>query len=334
MSRISPMRLLAYTGGLIGLALVLGLAVRTDLTALAHIWLLAGWSLLWLVPYRGLYFLLYACGWRRLLMFYPRAERAGLGYLWWVSSVREAVDRLLPVASVGGAVVGVRLLGWRGLSRVQVGASVIVEAILTMSAAYLFAASGIILMLKLTVTTSAQRQVLSAIALTLPIPVACFVLLRYGRWFGRLQRILGSAVGFDTGAEHGATLDLELRTTLRRTGALLQGATFQLAAMISAAFEIWLVLRLFGHPVEALTALILESATQAVRHLAFFIPGGIGAQEAGFVIFGHLFGIDAELALAVSLAKRLREVLCGLPALAAWQWLEAKRLQQGSRRAC
>jgi hypothetical protein len=52
------------------------------------------------------------------------------------------------------------------------------------------------------------------------------------------------------------------------------------------------------------------------------------------VIFGHLFGIDAELALAVSLAKRLREVLCGLPALAAWQWLEAKRLQQGSRRAC
>ena len=328
------MRLIAYAGGLISLALVISLAVRIDLPALAHIWLLAGWRLLWLVPYRGLYFLLYALGWQRLLASYPHAERANLGYLWWVSSVREAVDRLLPVASVGGAVVGVRLLGWRGLSRVQVGASVIVEVILTMAAAYLFAASGIVLMLKLTVTTVEQRQALRAIAVTLPVPVACFVLLRYGGWFGRLERILGLLVGFDPAAEHRKTLDLELRSALSRSGVLIKDAIFQLAAMVSASFEIWLVLRLFGHPVGALTALMLESATQAVRHLAFFIPGGIGAQEAGFVVFGHLFGIDAELAVAISLAKRLREVLCGLPPLAAWQWLEVRRLRRASRVTC
>jgi putative membrane protein len=328
------MRLIACAGGLISLALVISLAVRIDLPALAHIWLLAGWRLLWLVPYRGLYFLLYALGWQRLLASYPHAERANLGYLWWVSSVREAVDRLLPVASVGGAVVGVRLLGWRGLSRVQVGASVIVEVILTMAAAYLFAASGIVLMLKLTVTTVEQRQALRAIAVTLPVPVACFVLLRYGGWFGRLERILGLLVGFDPAAEHRKTLDLELRSALSRSGVLIKAAIFQLAAMVSASFEIWLVLRLFGHPVGALTALMLESATQAVRHLAFFIPGGIGAQEAGFVVFGHLFGIDAELAVAISLAKRLREVLCGLPPLAAWQWLEVRRLRQASRVTC
>jgi putative membrane protein len=328
------MRLIAYTGGLIGLALVLSLALRIDLPALAHIWLLAGWPLLWLVPYRGLYFLLYALGWQRLLVAYPHAGRANLGYLWWVSSVREAVDRLLPVASVGGAVVGVRLLGWRGLSRVQVSASVIVEVILTMAAAYLFAASGIILMLKLTVTTLEQRHALRAIAVTLPVPVACFLLLRYGGWIGRLEGILRAVVGFDPTAGHSTALDLELRSALSRSGALIGAAIFQLAAMVSASFEIWLVLRLFGHPVDALTALMLESATQAVRHLAFFIPGGIGAQEAGFVVFGHLFGLDAELAVAVSLAKRLREVLCGLPPLAAWQWLEVRRLRQPSRVTC
>jgi uncharacterized membrane protein YbhN (UPF0104 family) len=79
---------------------------------------------------------------------------------------------------------------------------------------------------------------------------------------------------------------------------------------------------------------MLESATQAVRHLAFAIPGGIGAQEAGFVLFGQLFGIDADVALAVSLAKRLREVLCGLPSLISWQWLEARRLRQAARMTC
>jgi hypothetical protein len=38
--------------------------------------------------------------------------------------------------------------------------------------------------------------------------------------------------------------------------------------------------------------------------------------------------VSRELALAVSLAKRIREVLCGLPALASWQFLEARRLRR------
>ena len=328
------MRILVYLGGIIGLALLLVLALRADFAALIHLWFLAGWSLLWLVPYRGFYFLLYALGWRRLLGAYPRAGHLSLGFLWWVSTVREAVDRLLPVASVGGSVVGVRLVSWRGPSRIHAAASVIVEVILTLMASYAFAAWGVIAMLKITALSVGQRHALTSIALTLPVPIACFVLLRYGAWFSRLERILSSVVGFGAPADRGAALDQELRSALGRTAALLQAGALQLAALISASFEIWLVLRLFGHPVDALTALMLESATQAVRHLAFFIPGGIGAQEAGFVLFGRLFGIDADIALAVSFAKRMREVLCGLPSLISWQWLEARRLRQVARMTC
>ena len=328
------MRILVYLGGIFGLALLLVLALRADFAALIHLWFLAGWSLLWLVPYRGFYFLLYALGWRRLLGAYPRAGHLSLGFLWWVSTVREAVDRLLPVASVGGGVVGVRLVSWRGPSRIHAAASVIVEVILTLMASYAFAAWGVIAMLKITALSVGQRHALTSIALTLPVPIACFVLLRYGAWFSRLERILSSVVGFGAPADRGAALDQELRSALGRTAALLQAGALQLAALISASFEIWLVLRLFGHPVDALTALMLESATQAVRHLAFFIPGGIGAQEAGFVLFGRLFGIDADIALAVSFAKRMREVLCGLPSLISWQWLEARRLRQVARMTC
>jgi putative membrane protein len=310
------------------MGLLLALAVRTDFQALSRLWLLAGWPLLWLVPYRGLYFFIFAVAWRPLLRTYGNFGRLSIGYLWWVSALREAIDRLLPVASVGGALVGVRLLAWRGLSRVQVGASVIVEVILTLAASYLFAASSVILLLKRTVLTSEQSQILTALAMSLPVPIACFVLLRYGSWFGRLESLLGAMVGFDASARLGAMLDLELRAALSRTAVLLEAGLLQFAAMVSASFEFWLLLRLFGHPVDALTAFVLEGATQGVRHLAFFIPGGLGAQEAGIVLLGRLFGIDAELAIAVSLAKRLREVLCGLPALIAWQWQEARRLRQ------
>jgi hypothetical protein len=71
--------------------------------------------------------------------------------------------------------------------------------------------------------------------------------------------------------------------------------------------------------------------TQAMRHLAFMIPAGLGVQEAALMLFGHVLGISGELALAVSMAKRIREVLCGLPSLLSWQWLEGRRLHRVMR---
>jgi uncharacterized membrane protein YbhN (UPF0104 family) len=103
--------------------------------------------------------------------------------------------------------------------------------------------------------------------------------------------------------------------------------------LITNSLEIWFVLRLFQHPVGFDAAVILESMTQAMRHLAFFIPAGLGVQEAALVLFGHAIGIGSELALAVSLAKRIRELLCGLPPLISWQFLEARRLRTSVRKA-
>jgi hypothetical protein len=71
-------------------------------------------------------------------------------------------------------------------------------------------------------------------------------------------------------------------------------------------------------------ALILESLGTAVRNAAFPVPAGLGAQEGGFLLLGAALGIAPPLCLALSLAKRARELLVGLPALAAWAWLEGR----------
>src|ERR1700691_2647674 len=110
------MRIAAYVGGLLGLALLATLVVRSDLSAMLLALDSGGWQLLWLVPYRSLFFALYAAGWLVLLVPYDPQHRAGFGYLCWVTAVREGVERLVPVASVGGGVVGVRLVRWRGLA--------------------------------------------------------------------------------------------------------------------------------------------------------------------------------------------------------------------------
>jgi uncharacterized membrane protein YbhN (UPF0104 family) len=149
--------------------------------------------------------------------------------------------------------------------------------------------------------------------------------------FARLEALLRPLVGANATSEGAAALDHELRACLRRGWSLLAAGALQLIALISGAFEIWFALRLFGHPVDASAALMLESLSQAVRHLAFIVPAGLGVQEAGLVLFGHALGISGEMALAVSMAKRVREVLCGLPALLSWQWVEVRRLQRPMR---
>jgi putative membrane protein len=321
-----PVRVAVYIGGLLGLTLLMAMALRTDLPVMLQTLESAGWQVLWVIPYRAFYFFLYAVGWFWLLRPYDPTRRAGIGYVFWVTSVREAVDRLLPVASVGGGVVGVRLMRWRGLGLAPVSATVIVEIVLTLIISYAFAAVGLLLLIELRATGAPYHRLLLGLLVSLPVPVLTVMLLRYGSVFERLQKFLRPLVGAGVMSEGAASLDHELRACLDRWRSLLFAGTLQFLALAAGSFEIWFALRLFGHPVGAGTAIILESMTQTMRHLAFVVPAGLGVQEATLVLFGHVLGVGSELALAVSMVKRVREVLCGLPSLASWQWLEARRL--------
>src|ERR1700761_3095775 len=120
------MKASAYVGILVGMALLVGIALHSDLPAMARVLDLGGLALLWVIPYRASFFVLYAVGWMALLHPNAAASRVGLGYFFWATAVRDSVDRLLPVASVGGSFVGVRIVGWRGIGVAPAAASVIV----------------------------------------------------------------------------------------------------------------------------------------------------------------------------------------------------------------
>jgi putative membrane protein len=294
---------------------------------MVHVLTLAGWPLLWLLPFRVCYFLPYALGWKILLRGVEGAGRAGLGYLFWAATVREGIDRLLPVASVGGGVIGVRLLRWRGLPAAQVGASIIVEILLTLFAVYFFFVMGVLLLFQGGESLREHSRLLLALVLTLPVPLGTAWLLRYG------TRFLIGLVRENSLSEGVASLDRAIRSILSRHRALLVTGLLQFVGLLSGSFEIWFVLRLFRHPVDWRAAIVVESLTQAVRHMAFVIPAGLGVQEAALVVFGRTFGIDAELALAVSMAKRVREILLGVVSLLSWQWMEGRQIHKEWRTA-
>ncbi|WP_455288350.1 hypothetical protein [Cupriavidus necator] len=100
--------------------------------------------------------------------------------------------------------------------------------------------------------------------------------------------------------------------------------------LVSGTLEIWFALMLLGHPVPFWQALAIEALTQAARNVAFFVPAGLGVQEAVVMLLGQALGMDAQVSLA--LVKRAREILFGVPALLSWQWVELRRWRRGRAR--
>jgi putative membrane protein len=322
---------LALVAGLLGLALITGLVLHSGYHELTAALAAAGWGLLWLVPFRLVPLSMDSYAWRHLLRASDPSGRARWPYLLWVATVREAVNRLLPVASIGGELVGIRLVAARGISSARAAASVIVEVLLTLTNQYVFSALGLVLLIMLADRTPVSDALLWGLALALPVPIAFALVLRYGNLFQCIarmaQRLLGDTERLRDLIGHSSNLDREIRNVCGRHRELWTALAWQLCGIVIASFETWLALRLLGHPVDSWAAMTLESMTTTVRYFAFMVPAAIGVQEAGLIFFGQLVGIDPQIALALSLAKRGREVMFGLPALISWQWTEGLRLR-------
>jgi uncharacterized membrane protein YbhN (UPF0104 family) len=109
-------------------------------------------------------------------------------------------------------------------------------------------------------------------------------------------------------------------------GRIAAATALHLCAWIASATGCWIALRLTGVELGLAEVLAIESLLGAVRSAAFAAPMAIGIQEAGYALVGPLFGLNADMALALSLLKRARDLAIGVPALLIWQGFEAKKL--------
>ncbi|MBS0380988.1 MAG: flippase-like domain-containing protein [Proteobacteria bacterium] len=329
-------KLLAIVAGLLGLGLAIWLILHEGVHDILVVLEVSGWSVFWLIPLHIVPVALDARGWQALLRPFDPQRRATFPFLTWIAAVREAVDRLLPVASVGGQLVGIRLLLLRPLTAAAATTSVLVDVLLNIVNRYVFTAIGLALLIILVHDTRVANGLIGGLVVTLPMPIVLYFALRNGRLFDRVKgvalRFLGdnhrlSAVIADSAAE----LDANLHALLRMPKPLAVALGWQLAGMVLGGIETWVALWLLRSPVSIWEALVLESLAAIVRDVAFFVPSGIGVQEASFVGFGSLFGLPADVTMALSLVKRLRDVGFGIPALLSWQWVEARRLRARAR---
>lgn len=307
-----------------GLALFLYLVVTQGIAEVATVLGAAGWGLLGVALFHLVPMAADTVGWRHLI---PPERRRSLATLLWARWVGEAVNGLLPVAQVGGDLVKARLLTQRGMSGVTAGASVVVDLTLASFTQVLFTLLGLGLLAAYLGGAGIVAAVLTGTAIMGLMLAGFYVAQRRGLFSG-LVGILGRIVeGRDWQALVGgaAALDRAIAEIYCDRRALLAAGAWRLLGWIVGAGEVWLAMYILGHPVDLAQALLLESLGQAVRAAAFAVPGALGVQEGGFLVLGALLGLDPSLALALSLVKRVRELLLGVPGLIAWQIAEGRR---------
>jgi putative membrane protein len=301
----------------LGLGVVIVLIAIQGAGAIANLLAGAGWKLVLLVPLQILPLLLDVLGWRSVIL-----GRVRLPALFLIACIRQAINRLLPVANVGGELVGLRLLVQQGVEGASAGASIVVELLLSLFAQYAFVAIGVVCLFSRNEAARAVRALMIGLAASLPPLILMIVIVRNGRVFHRVERLamrlLRPWLDEQRGFGHGARVDAAVREILGARSRLSRALGWQIAGLVAGCSETWFALRWLGHPVGFSDALVLESLTQAAKSVFFMVPSALGVQEAGLIGVGLLLGLSPDVTLALSLAKRMREVLFGLPSLLAW----------------
>ncbi|MGE5271554.1 MAG: lysylphosphatidylglycerol synthase domain-containing protein [Thiohalocapsa sp.] len=262
--------------------------------------------------------------WRALL------PRAPTGAVMWARLVRDSAAEALPLSQVGGYVLGARALAVAGVSGTLAAASTIVDVTLEFVAQLAYTALGLAWLVRLQPETRAAAPVLIGLVVAAGAAGAFVLVQRRGYGFvERIAQAIGQGVGkgwAERSAAGAAALHAALAAIYRRQPGLWANFALHLFCWIASAAEVWLALWLAGETLPWGAVLAIESLLYAIRTAAFVVPQAVGVQEGAYLLLGAAFGLTPEMALALSLLKRARDLVIGLPAIAVWQAIEGGRL--------
>ena len=324
MSRDAPKRLAragAIVAGLVGIGGAAWLAFHVGFRGIVDAALSVGWLGLVLLCLYGLAnFTLLGLAWLTLVP--PFNARRAMTFCWG-RAVRDSAGDVLPFSQFGGMVIGARAAMLRGVSATVSFGSTIVDITLEMIAQIAFILSGLmILIIQLPGTGSLPLVKITVIGIAAAIVLSTAFVVVQRRGFSLLERIARRTLPDAEG--NASDLDRvvnEIHANPLRLGA---GFALHLLGWLSAAFGTWLALFLTGHPLSFASTIAIESLLCAARSAAVFIPAAVGVQEAGYALVMPMFGLPADIGIAISLLKRAREIALAVPVLLSWQVAEGR----------
>jgi putative membrane protein len=306
----------------LGLAVTLYLIADTGFAEVGEAFARAGWGIALILLYdvTGLAFA--GLAWWMLLHPFWKGPPTLFIYLRYL---REAINNMLPVAQVGGDLIGARLLTQHGPPASLSLAGVLADKTVETLGQFLFTIAGFAVFL----SRSGDEGLGDALGLGLFIMAPllfAFVAVQNSRLFAAFERMLLKLAGRMQWEGLGRIEGMHqaLISLYRQPAGLCGAFFFHMLAWLAGAGQVWIALHLMGFPISLRDAFIIESLGQAARSAAFLIPGGLGAQEGAFLLLGAAIGLPADYALALSLVKRTSQLLFGVPLLVSWPFFKAK----------
>ena len=302
----------------LGVLLFIGVLVSQGLPAVVSTLALAGWGLLLVALFHLVPLVLDAAAIR--VLFDGGGARDSMRDAILARWAGESANSLMPAGQIGGPVLMARHLAQRGLPLQEAAAAITVSTTLQTFAQIAFALLGVAL-LGMQASHISQRALrtssLIASAL-LALQVGGFYWMQRRGFFSKLMRTATRFAGkrdWSQWMNQAEAIDIAVQLTYGRSGPVAASFLLSLIGWLVGTGEVYLILQLIHHPVGWIDALLLESLGQAIRGAAFAIPGALGVQEGGYLLLAPLAGLPPDAALALSLAKRTRELLLGVPGL-------------------
>ncbi len=315
------MKILGPIAGIVGLGLLTGLIAYYGFTSVVETIAGSKWGTVLVVAARAVALAGAGAGWYLLT---PSEHRpsvfVGLRF------IRDAINTLIPFAMVGGDVVGARLLAHFGIAVNLAIASVLVDIFLQVVCLTIFLLAGLAIVLDLSGSHHLTGVAVVILLVAVPAVTGFFLTLN----FGAFEPVVARLVAFGEKHEwaifdHVVDLGDRLQQIWRSHRSLWVSFFVHLVTVFFGAIEVWIALVFMGYPVSPLEAVAIEGLGQGTRAAAFVLPGGLGVQDGTLIAVSALFGVPAEVALAMALIKRVPDLVLGIPSLLAWQALEGRR---------
>jgi putative membrane protein len=316
------MRIFAPLAGIFGLALLTGLVAYFGFASVMQAVLSSEWGTVLVVLARALALAGCGVGWWFLLT--PKGPVPQVFIA--LRFIREAINGLFPFAVVGGDVIGARLLSHFGVAMSLGIASVLIDIFVQVVSLLIYVAAGVGIVLDVPGPHRLSTVTFVMMAVALPAVAGFFLALNFGafdplvRWlvtFGEKRRWSIFA--------HVVDLGDCLQFIWRNHRGLSRSFAVHLVTVFFGAVEVWIAFHFMGYPVSVGAAIAIESIGQGGKAAAFMLPGGIGVQDGAMIAAAAIFGVPAEVALAMALIKRVPDLVLGIPSLLLWQALEGRR---------
>ena len=310
---------------LIGLAAVTALIMWQGVAEIAGTLAELGFGIVFMLLSFALYL---AIGVFALRCLFPVEQIPGLVPIFNSLWIGGSVNTLFPVAQVGGEAVKAHVLYYYGTPGPIAASAALADTTVSALSLAIWGFLGVAALFHLNVDTTVAYGVTAGVTAFAFGSIAFFILQRIGavKFLAKSISGISSSKGWGLVIDNVKDVDTAVRNVYRNTPRLSLAVAIKLLARLAMSLEIWVAAYWMGHPISLIEAFMFRSLIATIRGAAFFIPQGLGVQEAAFIALGGLAGISPGLALSISLATRAREVIESIAGFLLWQRLEGKSL--------